>query len=53
MSEHHKPRAVTSERVAERFDTGGKTFEESLRLVLTGGRDDESSESNEPEADHE
>lgn len=40
MSEHHKPRTVTPERTAEPFDTNGKTFEDALRLVLAGGRND-------------
>jgi hypothetical protein len=42
MSEHRrrKPVALTPEQAAERFDTGGKSFEEALASVLVGGPDD-------------
>ncbi len=42
MSEHRrrKPAALTPEQAAERFDTGGKSFEEALASVLAGGPDD-------------
>ena len=42
MSEHRRPdpHVPTPEQLAERFDTDGKSFAESLRLVLAGGPDD-------------
>ena len=42
MSKHPRrtSRVLTDEQTVERFDTDGKSFEESLRLVLAGGPDD-------------
>jgi hypothetical protein len=42
MSEHRRrtSAAPTPEQVEERFDNDGRSFEESLRLVLAGGPDD-------------
>jgi hypothetical protein len=42
LNEHRRTRVATDEQAAERFDTDGRSFEESLRLVLAGGRDEES-----------
>lgn len=49
MTEHRrrKPAVLAPEHTGERFDTGGRSFMESLRLVLAGGR----SEGHESESD--
>ena len=42
MTEHRSRRvaaALTPEQAAERFDTGGKSFEEAFASVLAGGPD--------------
>ncbi len=55
MTEHRRRRtaALTPEQTEERFDTGGRSFMDSLRLVLAGGRSEghESKSDDEPEAE--
>ena len=53
MSKHPRrtSRVLTDEQTVERFDTEGRSFEESLRLVLAGGPDD--GHGGEPTADRE